>query len=214
MLITIRLKEIAREKGYTLTQIASATKISMNTLSVLGRGESKGIQFDTLDKICSFLNCKPNDILSFENRSLEIVAGRTPKKLKNGSLFEGIIVPSQLIEEAQAKGLSIYGYPIFIEVPDKRNGDTASIFVGLPESSLNEFDTQDTVGTDRYTLQETQDYLNQLSPDERDGLLSDAVMLIQKFTPASFFNGIEMIYATWITDPNKQGAKPVLSVKI
>lgn len=62
-MITIRLKEVAKQKGYTLTDISRATRISMNTLSVLGRGDSNGIQFDTLDKICNFLNVTPSDII-------------------------------------------------------------------------------------------------------------------------------------------------------
>lgn len=67
-MITIRLKEVAKSKGHTLTDIAAATHISMNTLSCLGRGVSNGIQFGTLQKICDFLKCTPNDILWDMNR--------------------------------------------------------------------------------------------------------------------------------------------------
>ncbi|KRL90035.1 MULTISPECIES: helix-turn-helix domain-containing protein [Lactiplantibacillus] len=63
VLIKIDLKKLAKSKGFTLTDISKATGISMNTLSVLGRNVSTGIQFDTLDKICRFLTCTPNDII-------------------------------------------------------------------------------------------------------------------------------------------------------
>lgn len=63
-MIRIALKDVAKKKGYTLTDIAAGTGISMNTLSVLGRGESKGIQFDTLEKICRYLDATPNDLLN------------------------------------------------------------------------------------------------------------------------------------------------------
>ncbi|EYR70727.1 hypothetical protein O209_12870 [Lactiplantibacillus plantarum WHE 92] len=62
-MIKIDLKKLAKSKGFTLTDISKATGISMNTLSVLGRNVSTGIQFDTLDKICRFLTCTPNDII-------------------------------------------------------------------------------------------------------------------------------------------------------
>lgn len=62
-MLKIKLKEVTKSKGYTLTDIAQNTGISMNTLSVLGRNGSKGIQFDTLEKICVFLGCTPNDLI-------------------------------------------------------------------------------------------------------------------------------------------------------
>ncbi|KRL77285.1 prophage p2b protein 2, phage transcription regulator, cro ci family [Secundilactobacillus paracollinoides DSM 15502 = JCM 11969] len=68
-LIKIDLKKLAKSKGFTLTDISKATGISMNTLSVLGRNVSTGIQFDTLDKICRFLTCTPNDVIKIVSDS-------------------------------------------------------------------------------------------------------------------------------------------------
>ncbi|MBS0954702.1 helix-turn-helix domain-containing protein [Lactiplantibacillus plantarum] len=68
-MIKIDLKKLAKSKGFTLTDISKATGISMNTLSVLGRNVSTGIQFDTLDKICRFLACTPNDVIKIVSDS-------------------------------------------------------------------------------------------------------------------------------------------------
>ncbi|WP_390409855.1 helix-turn-helix domain-containing protein [Lacticaseibacillus jixiensis] len=73
--INVQLKEVARQQGHTLTDIAKATGISMNTLSVLGRGDSNGIQFGTLEKICNFLQITPNDLFGFEPDLYKISIG-------------------------------------------------------------------------------------------------------------------------------------------
>lgn len=48
----MKSKELAREIG-----------ISEQNLSLLRQGRVKGVRFETLDKICKALDCKPGDIL-------------------------------------------------------------------------------------------------------------------------------------------------------
>ncbi|WP_101773825.1 helix-turn-helix domain-containing protein, partial [Peptostreptococcus faecalis] len=43
--------------------LSEAVGISSTNLSILKTGKSKGIRFETLDKICDFLECTPGDIL-------------------------------------------------------------------------------------------------------------------------------------------------------
>lgn len=77
-MININLKEVAQQKGHTLTDIANATGISMNTLSVMGRGESNGIKFATLEKICNFLGVTPNDLMGYDSNSLILTLAEQP----------------------------------------------------------------------------------------------------------------------------------------
>lgn len=66
-MIKIKLKEIIDKKKITLTEIHQATGISKNTLSLIANGSSKGIQFDTLDKLLSFLNVDLSTLIEYKN---------------------------------------------------------------------------------------------------------------------------------------------------
>lgn len=50
-----RLNEILKEKRMTITELSKLTSLSINTLSLLSTGKSKGIQFNTLYKISETL---------------------------------------------------------------------------------------------------------------------------------------------------------------
>ena len=63
MTIVINLDvEMAKNK-ISLTELSEKVGISMTNLSLLKTGKVKGIRFDTLEKICEVLKCKPGDIL-------------------------------------------------------------------------------------------------------------------------------------------------------
>lgn len=66
-MIKIKLKEIIEKRNITLTEIHQATGISKNTLSIIANGTSKGIQFDTLDKLLSFLNVGVSELIEHQN---------------------------------------------------------------------------------------------------------------------------------------------------
>ena len=51
--------------------VSEATGIGQKTLSALETGASKGIEFNTLLKLCVFFNCTPSDILVVEEESRE-----------------------------------------------------------------------------------------------------------------------------------------------
>ena len=63
MAIIINLDvEMAKNK-ISLTELSEKVGISMTNLSLLKTGKVKGIRFDTLEKICRVLKCRPGDIL-------------------------------------------------------------------------------------------------------------------------------------------------------
>ena len=51
--------------------LAKAIGITEQNLSILKTGKAKAIRFSTLEAICDYLECKPGDLLDFEE-SLEI----------------------------------------------------------------------------------------------------------------------------------------------
>ncbi len=54
------------KKKMSLTELSEKVGISMTNLSLLKTGKVKGIRFNTLESICKILECKPGDILDFE----------------------------------------------------------------------------------------------------------------------------------------------------
>lgn len=62
-MIKVKLKEILNDKGLTITELHERTGISKNTLSLMVNEKSKGIQYDTLDKILKATNVGVSDLL-------------------------------------------------------------------------------------------------------------------------------------------------------
>jgi putative transcriptional regulator len=67
-MIEIRLDELLQNRGRSFYWLAKETGISYTTLSRLKRGKALGINFETLEKICEVLKCKPGEVLSHTNR--------------------------------------------------------------------------------------------------------------------------------------------------
>lgn len=59
----LMLKNILDKKGKTAYWLAKETGLTQKTIFNMVHNNTNGIQFDTLEKICSVLNCTPNDIL-------------------------------------------------------------------------------------------------------------------------------------------------------
>ncbi len=51
----------------TQKDVSEATGIGQKTISSLETGASKGIEFNTLVKLCTFFNCTPGDLLMLED---------------------------------------------------------------------------------------------------------------------------------------------------
>lgn len=66
-MIRVRLKEILNEKGMTLTELHELTGISKNTLSLIANNQSKGIQFETMEKLILKLGVSFDQFFEFEN---------------------------------------------------------------------------------------------------------------------------------------------------
>ena len=66
--IEVRLDELLRERGMTLTELSDRIGLTLANLSILKTGKAKAIRFSTLEAICRELDCQPGDLLHYSNR--------------------------------------------------------------------------------------------------------------------------------------------------
>jgi putative transcriptional regulator len=66
-MIVIRIDELLGTRGRSFYWLAKQTGISHTTLWRLKKAKALGINFDTLDKLCTVLECQPGDVLSHTN---------------------------------------------------------------------------------------------------------------------------------------------------
>ncbi len=64
-MINIRLDYVLLDRRMKLTELAEATGIALNNLSVLKTNKARAIRFSTLESICKALNCTPGDLLEY-----------------------------------------------------------------------------------------------------------------------------------------------------
>ena len=62
-MIEIRVDELLEKRGRSFYWLAKETGMSHTTLWRLKKGRARGINFETLEKICSALNCQPGDVI-------------------------------------------------------------------------------------------------------------------------------------------------------
>ena len=64
--VRLRLPALRAERRLSQRQLAAAAGMRTDTVSALERGQSQGIQFDTLARICEVLDCSPGDLFEIE----------------------------------------------------------------------------------------------------------------------------------------------------
>jgi len=65
MPIIVNLDVMMARRKMSLTELSEKVGITMANLSILKTGKAKAVRFETLEAICSVLNCQPGDILEF-----------------------------------------------------------------------------------------------------------------------------------------------------
>ena len=55
---------LARRK-MTLTELSEKVGITMANLSILKTGKARAVRVDTLNRLCTALQCQPGDLLEF-----------------------------------------------------------------------------------------------------------------------------------------------------
>ena len=66
MAIRVRLSIVMAERNVKSKDLAEFIGITESNLSLLKQGKVKGVRFDTLERICDYLDCEPGDILGRE----------------------------------------------------------------------------------------------------------------------------------------------------
>lgn len=65
MAIVIKLDVVLADRKVKSKDLAEYVGITEANMSLLKQGKVKGIRFDTLERICRYLQCQPGDLLKF-----------------------------------------------------------------------------------------------------------------------------------------------------
>jgi putative transcriptional regulator len=63
MAIKVTLAVVMAQRNVKSKDLAEHVGITESNLSLLKQGKVKGVRFDTLEKICDYLDCEPGDII-------------------------------------------------------------------------------------------------------------------------------------------------------
>ena len=69
MPIIVNLDVVMAKRKVSSKALAQAINITEANLSLLKRGKVKGVRFETLSAICTYLDCQPGDLLRFEENT-------------------------------------------------------------------------------------------------------------------------------------------------
>lgn len=75
MPIRVKLAVVLAERHVRSKALAEYVGITEANLSLLKQGKVKGIRFETLERICEYLDCQPGDLLRFERDTDPKAAG-------------------------------------------------------------------------------------------------------------------------------------------
>lgn len=64
--IIVRLDVMLALRKKKSKELAAHIGITEQNLSIIKLGKARGIRFETLAKICEFLECQPGDLLEFK----------------------------------------------------------------------------------------------------------------------------------------------------
>jgi putative transcriptional regulator len=64
-MINIRLDYMLLDRRMKLKDLAEATGLAINNLSILKTNKARAIRFSTLNSICKALNCTPGDLIEY-----------------------------------------------------------------------------------------------------------------------------------------------------
>lgn len=66
MAIRVYLEDVLKKRGITSKELCALVGITEANLSILRSGKAKGVRFNTVNKICYYLQCDVGDILKFD----------------------------------------------------------------------------------------------------------------------------------------------------
>lgn len=69
MPIIINLDVMMARRKMSLNELSDKVGITISNLSILKTGKAKAIRIETLEAICTALDCQPGDILEFVHQN-------------------------------------------------------------------------------------------------------------------------------------------------
>ena len=78
-MINIRLDYVLLDRRMKLKDLAEATGLAVNNLSILKTNKARAIRFSTLEALCKALDCTPGDLIEFipDTKDLQLNEQRT-----------------------------------------------------------------------------------------------------------------------------------------
>ena len=64
---TFNLKETMERRNISIKELSEGTGLSRNTISLITRNKTNGINFSTLDAIMEYLNCSIFDVIKVKH---------------------------------------------------------------------------------------------------------------------------------------------------
>ncbi|MBQ3532138.1 MAG: helix-turn-helix transcriptional regulator [Oscillospiraceae bacterium] len=64
-MIIFNIDIMLAKRKMTLTELSEKVGITMANLSILKTGKARAVRVDTLNKLCTALQCQPGDLLEF-----------------------------------------------------------------------------------------------------------------------------------------------------
>ena len=71
-MIEVKLDEIMLKRNISNTELAGWSGVRPNTISDMRKGGAKAIRLETLDAICSAMNCQVAELLEFKKISQKV----------------------------------------------------------------------------------------------------------------------------------------------
>ena len=65
-MVTLNIKEVLKKKGKTKYWLVKNMEIGYQTIDDMMNNKTKGIRFETIDKLCKVLDCTPNDLFKIK----------------------------------------------------------------------------------------------------------------------------------------------------
>lgn len=64
-MIRLKIKEIAEQKGFTMTRLSHRSEVSFNTIKSLFRDPYRSVNTETLERLAKALGVSPVDLIEY-----------------------------------------------------------------------------------------------------------------------------------------------------
>lgn len=138
-MVRCNLSVLLAEQNIKITKVSNDTGISRTTLTSLSNNYSQGIQFDTLNTLCTYLNVKPDELIAYIPIDINIIGVTVHIADISNVLFgeddaidcsEYCIIDIELIENNQKYTYQL-NCPVFTQKDNMQSVDVISIIIDI-----------------------------------------------------------------------------------